>query len=144
MKKELIAISLENNNELPQYQTSGSAGCDLQAKEDFIIQPHSAQLVFTGIKIALPDQFVGFVTSRSGLALKNRVFVLNAPGIIDRDYRGEIGVILFNASNDIFYGKKNMRIAQLLILKYIQAEFQIVDNLDETDRNGGGFGSTGL
>ena len=138
---------LEGNNlELPKYKTEGSAGMDLMAciDENIILKPLERKLIKTGIAIALPNTYEAQVRPRSGLALKNGISVLNTPGTIDADYRGEIGVILINLSNEDFVVERGMRIAQLVISPIVQAELVEVEELDETLRGQGGFGSTGV
>ena len=138
---------LEGNNlELPKYKTEGSAGMDLTAciDENIILKPLERKLIKTGIAIALPKNYEAQVRPRSGLALKNGISVLNTPGTIDADYRGEIGVILINLSNEDFVVERGMRIAQLVISPIVQAELVEVEELDETLRGQGGFGSTGV
>jgi dUTP pyrophosphatase len=133
------------NLPLPKYETSGSAGMDLLAAidESLIICAGEVKLVKTGIAIALEKDFEAQVRPRSGLALKNGITVLNSPGTIDADYRGEICVILINHSKTDFTITRGMRIAQMVIAKYEQAKIQEVENLDETARGEKGFGSTG-
>ena len=139
---------LENFRELtlPKYETSGSAGMDLTASidEDIIIKSGEIKLIKTGIAIALEKGFEAQIRPRSGLALKNGITVLNTPGTIDSDYRGEICVILINHSKLDFIVSRGMRIAQMIIAKYEQAEIIAVENLDETVRGSSGFGSTGV
>ena len=139
---------LENSKELalPKYETSGSAGMDLIASidEDIIIKSGEIKLIKTGIAIALEKGFEAQIRPRSGLALKNGITVLNTPGTIDSDYRGEICVILINHSKLDFVVSRGMRIAQMIIAKYEQAEIIEVENLDETVRGSSGFGSTGV
>ena len=138
---------LEGNNlELPKYKTEGSAGMDLTAciDENIILKPLERKLIKTGIAIALPKNYEAQVRPRSGLALKNGISVLNTPGTIDADYRGEIGVILINLSNEDFVVERGMRIAQLVISPIVQAELVEVEELDKTLRGQGGFGSTGV
>ena len=138
---------LEGNNlELPKYKTEGSAGMDLTAciDENIILKPLERKLIKTGIAIALPNNYEAQVRPRSGLALKNGISVLNTPVTIDADYRGEIGVILINLSNEDFVVERGMRIAQLVISPIVQAELVEVEELDETLRGQGGFGSTGV
>jgi dUTP pyrophosphatase len=131
---------------LPKYETIGSAGIDLQAgiDEDIIIKPNESKLIKTGIAIALENGFEAQIRPRSGLALKNSITVLNTPGTIDCDYRGEICVILINHGKQDFVVSKGMRIAQMVISQYQQAEIIEVEDLDETARGKGGFGSTGV
>jgi dUTP pyrophosphatase len=139
---------LENFRELtlPKYETAGSAGMDLTASidEDIIIKSGEIKLIKTGIAIALEKGFEAQIRPRSGLALKNGITVLNTPGTIDSDYRGEICVILINHSKLDFIVSRGMRIAQMIIAKYEQAEIISVENLDETVRGSSGFGSTGV
>lgn len=139
---------LENYHELPipKYETQGSAGLDLLAAidETIILKPKEIRLIKTGIAIALEKGFEAQIRPRSGLALKNGITVLNTPGTIDCDYRGEICVILVNHSDTNFTINRGMRIAQMVIAKYEQANIIEVANLDETLRGAGGFGSTGL
>ena len=139
---------LENFRELtlPKYETAGSAGMDLTASidEDIIVKSGEIKLIKTGIAIALEKGFEAQIRPRSGLALKNGITVLNTPGTIDSDYRGEICVILINHSKLDFIVLRGMRIAQMIIAKYEQAEIIAVENLDETVRGSSGFGSTGV
>lgn len=131
---------------LPEYKTFGSAGLDLQAAnfENILIKPNSVALIPTGISIELPLGYEAQVRSRSGLALKNQIVVLNSPGTIDSDYRGEISVILMNFSHKDFFVERGMRIAQLVISKYEHVNFVESDNLSDSERSSGGFGSTGI
>lgn len=128
---------------VPQIATPGSAGADLCSSIDIKIYPGETKLVKTGINISIPLGYAGFVCSRSGLALKNNVFVLNAPGIVDSDYTGDVGVILHNSGDNIFNIKAGDRIAQLLIVKCEHFAFNEVTELQKTERGAGGFGSTG-
>ena len=130
----------------PAYATEQSAGVDLKAHlpEAVTLQPLQRTLVPTGLSIALPAGYEAQVRPRSGLALKHGLTVLNAPGTIDADYRGEIGVVLVNLSDKDFVVNDGERIAQLVIARYEQAELQLVDVLDETERGAGGYGHTGV
>lgn len=128
---------------LPLQQTDGAAGYDLYASEATTVEPGVATLVRCGFSIALPPGWVALVCSRSGLALRNQVFVLNAPGVVDSDYRGEVGAILFNASQEDFVVKIGDRVAQMIIQPYIAPDLVVVKNLPDTQRGGDGFGSTG-
>lgn len=143
MKVEII-----NNSKfsLPAYQTEQSAGLDLQANIDvsFVLKPLERKLVPTGLHIALPAGTEAQVRPRSGLAYKKGITVLNAPGTIDADYRGDIGVILVNLSNETVTIEPGERIAQLVIAKYEQIEWLESKELSETERGSGGFGSTGI
>ncbi|WP_028466297.1 dUTP diphosphatase [Nisaea denitrificans] len=130
---------------LPEYQTPDSAGMDLMAaiSEDVVLAPGERTLIPTGLSIALPPGFEAQVRPRSGLALRNGVTQVNTPGTIDADYRGEIGVILINHGQESFTVTRGMRIAQMLVAPVIQARWAEVEELDETTRGSGGFGSTG-
>jgi dUTP pyrophosphatase len=132
---------------LPRYETSGAAGMDLMAAlaegETMLLQPGERALVPTGLAIALPDGFEAQVRPRSGLAAKNGVTVLNAPGTIDCDYRGEVKVILINHGREAFAIERGTRIAQMVVAPVTQARLREVETLDETARGAGGFGSTG-
>jgi dUTP pyrophosphatase len=128
---------------LPIYAREGDAGADLRSNEDIEILANQQVLVKTGVRLGLPDGYVGLVCSRSGLALKSGVFVLNAPGVVDSGYRGEVGVILKNSGSSTFFVKKGDRIAQLMIQKFESPKFVEVETLDVTERGEGGFGSTG-
>jgi len=131
---------------LPKYQTFGSAGMDLLAavNESISIEPGESKLIPTGLSIAIPLTYSAEIRSRSGLALKNQVIVLNSPGTIDSDYRGEVQVILMNLGKERFVVERGMRIAQMIISRYEIAEIKVVEELPDTVRDSGGFGSTGL
>jgi len=131
---------------LPAYATTHSAGMDLCAAitQDIVLKPMERKLVPTGLAIALPDGFEAQVRPRSGLALKNGVTVANAPGTIDADYRGEVCVILINLGTEDFVVTPGARIAQMVIAEYARANWQVTDELSDTDRGTGGFGSTGV
>ena len=142
------AIQIINNSkhEIPQYETSQSAGMDIRANIDasITLKPLDRVLVKTGLYIALQPGYEAQVRPRSGLAYKKGITVLNSPGTIDADYRGEIGVILVNLSSENFVVEDGERIAQLVIAKYEQVTLEEVDVLDETKRGTSGFGSTGV
>jgi dUTP pyrophosphatase len=140
-----IKIINKSRHDLPHYETIASAGMDLRANlsEDRILKPLGRTIVGTGLYIELPIGFEAQVRPRSGLAAKKGITVLNAPGTVDADYRGEIGVILVNLSNEEFRIQNGERIAQLVIAKHERAEWIEVEELSETDRGEGGFGSTG-
>ena len=131
---------------IPEYKTDLSAGFDLNVllEEDYILKKGEIKLFKTGLAMALPKGYEAQVRSRSGLSLKNGVIVLNAPGTIDADYRGEIGVILMNCGTEDYKVENGARIAQMVIARYEKADIEIVEELDETDRGVGGFGSTGV
>ena len=140
-----VKIVNEGKQQLPQYATAGSAGMDLRADIDkpIVLKPLERKLIPTGLKIALPVGYEAQIRRRSGLAIKYGVTVLNSPGTIDADYRGEICVILVNLSNVDFVVNPSERIAQMVVAKHEQVDFQIVETLDETERGDGGFGHTG-
>ena len=142
-----IKIKNISKNEIPSYETLLSAGMDLRAHiEDGkteLLPPGGSKLIKTGISIALPEGYEAQIRHRSGLAYKNGITLLNAPGTIDADYRGDVGVILVNHSNADFPIVNGDRIAQMVIAKYERVYFDLVDELDETERGKGGFGSTG-
>jgi dUTP pyrophosphatase len=140
-----VKIINKSNNELPAYSTSLSAGLDLRAflEEDIILKPLQRILVPTGLFIELPAGYEAQIRPRSGLAYKYGISVLNSPGTIDADYRGEIKVILINLSSEDFSIKSGERICQMVIAKHETAEFITVEELQVTDRGEGGFGHTG-
>lgn len=131
---------------MPAYATEQSAGMDLRANigEAVVLHPMERRLIPTGLHIALPPGYEAQVRPRSGLALKHGITVLNSPGTIDADYRGEIGVLLVNMSSEDFVVNDGERIAQMVIARHEQAEFVIVDELDATERGEGGYGHTGV
>ena len=136
----------DSNNDLPHYATSGSAGMDVRANlaDTVALAPLERRLIPTGIFLEIPLGYEVQVRPRSGLALKNGITCLNSPGTIDSDYRGEINVLLVNLSNQTFTINNNDRIAQLVVAKVEKAELILVQQLNETDRNAGGFGHTGV
>ncbi len=141
-----IKIINKSKHPLPQYQTALSAGMDLYANltESITLKSLERKLIPTGLFLELPEGFEAQVRPRSGLAIKNGISVLNSPGTIDADYRGEIGVILVNLSSDDFTINNGDRIAQMVIAKHETAEWQEVTEINETERGAGGFGSTQL
>ncbi|MCF8008732.1 MAG: dUTP diphosphatase [Halanaerobiales bacterium] len=135
---------MDEDVELPKYQHLGEdCGMDLKSRYDYELKPAEYKLIKTGLKIAIPKGYGGFIYPRSGLALNNGITVLNADGVIDPGYRGEVGVLLINHSDQIFKINKNDRIAQLIIHKTYQIEFIEVNNLGQSLRDQGGFGHTG-
>lgn len=140
-----IKIINKSNHELPSYETLASAGMDLRANitKSIILKPLERTIVKTGLFIELPIGYEAQVRPRSGLAAKKGITVLNSPGTVDADYRGEIGVILVNLSNEDFTIENGERIAQLVIAKHERAEWIVTEELTETSRGSGGFGSTG-
>ena len=143
---KILIKKLSEKATIPEYKTLGSSGFDISAclDENIILAPQAVTMVKTGLSLELPEGFEAQVRSRSGLALKNGVFVLNSPGTIDNDYRGELCVILANFSSEPFTIEDGMRIAQVIIARYEQFPLEIVQELTETQRGSGGFGSTGL
>ena len=141
-----VQIINKSKHATPSYETTGAAGMDLRAniEEAITLKPLERAIVKTGLYIALPIGFEAQVRPRSGLAAKKGITVLNAPGTVDADYRGEIGVILVNLSNAEFVVKDGERIAQLIIAKHERVNWKEVEVLNETDRGAGGFGSTGV
>jgi len=146
MKVDLKILDSANDLEIPQYATNGSAGVDLRAaiSSDVTVAPGDRVLIQTGIQIALPVGYEGQIRPRSGLALNYGVTVLNTPGTVDSDYRGELKVLIINLGREPFVVTRGMRIAQLVISKFEQAEWNIVKSLDETSRGTNGYGSTGI
>jgi len=130
---------------VPERATTGAAGYDLKSVEEYYLQPGETKLIKTSFCWCIPEGYVGMVCSRSGLALKHSVFVLNAPGIVDSDYQGNVGIILHNASSGAFVIKPDDRIAQMVIVKSFPAVFTVVEQFNENSlRGSGGFGSTGV
>ena len=145
---EMIKIKVVNrgHQQLPAYATPQSAGMDLRANLDapITVHPMERRLIPTGLHIALPEGYEAQVRPRSGLALKHGLTVLNTPGTIDADYRGEIGVVLINLSQEDFVVNDGERIAQMVIARHEQGDFVVVEELDETERGEGGYGHTGV
>jgi dUTP pyrophosphatase len=144
----MVKIKVVNTGHqpLPAYATQQSAGLDLRANldESIVLRPMERRLVPTGLRIALPEGYEAQVRPRSGLALKHGITVLNTPGTIDADYRGEVMVLLINFSQEDFIINDGERIAQLVVARYEQADFLTVEELDETERGAGGYGHTGV
>ena len=145
MEKVIVKVVREENVSLPKYETSGSAGMDVRAniEEPIVMGSLERVLVPTGLKIAIPEGYEVQVRPRSGLAIKHGITLLNTPGTIDSDYRGELKVIMVNLSKDEYVINPQERIGQLVLNKVAQMEFVEVDSLDETERGAGGFGPTG-
>ena len=141
-----IKVVNKGHQPLPQYATPQSAGMDLRAnlEQPITLKPLERRLIPTGLHIALPAGYEAQVRPRSGLALKKGITVLNSPGTIDADYRGEIGVLLINLSQDDFVVNDGERVAQMMIARHEQGEFVEVEVLDETERGEGGYGHTGV
>ena len=141
-----IKVVNKGHQQLPAYATPQSAGMDLRANidEPITLHPLERRLIPTGLHIALPEGYEAQVRPRSGLALKHGLTVLNTPGTIDADYRGEIGVVLVNLSKEDFVINDGERIAQMVIARHEQADFLVVEELDQTERGEGGYGHTGV
>ena len=145
-KSVVIPTILAEGAELPSYASDFAAGADARAciKEEIILASGESALIPTGIRVAIPEGYEIQVRPRSGLALKNKITVLNTPGTIDADYRGEIGVILINHGREPFLVAPGMRIAQLVLAQVVQARFSVEASLTATSRGKGGFGHTGI
>ncbi len=142
---KILIKRLSNKVSLPKYETKGSSGMDLAANIENVINlaPNKSIIIPTGLTVAIPKGFEIQIRPRSGLAAKSKISVLNTPGTVDADYRGEIKVILINHGNENFKIENGLRIAQMVLCPIVQAEIQEVNNLDSTERGEGGFGSTG-
>ena len=142
---KVLVKKLDPKVQLPSYKTQGSSGMDLMAfiKDPIKIAPNTSALIPTGISVAIPNDVEIQIRPRSGLAAKSSISVLNTPGTIDSDYRGELKVILFNHSKEEFVVRNNDRIAQIVLMPVLKIDFEEVDNLPDTLRGSGGFGSTG-
>jgi len=142
---KILIKRLSKEVSLPKYETSGSSGMDLAANIDanINIDPGKTAIIPTGLALSIPKGFEVQIRPRSGLAAKQKISVLNTPGTIDADYRGEIKVILINLGHEPFKVEKGLRIAQMVVCPIVQAELKEVDDLSETERGKGGFGSTG-
>lgn len=143
---KILIKKLSKNINLPKYETDGSSGMDLSAniENSISIKPGKSSIIPTGISVSIPKNFELQIRPRSGLAAKNQISVLNTPGTIDADYRGEIKVILINLGNQKFIIEKGTRIAQMVLCPVTRAKLKVVDELEETLRGGSGFGSTGI
>lgn len=141
-----VQIINKSHHPLPSFATLSSAGMDIRAflEEAITLQPMERRIIPTGLYMALPDGYEAQIRPRSGLAIKKGITLLNTPGTIDADYRGEIGVIMVNLSSEAFVVEDGERIAQMVIARYEQPEWLEVEDLDETERGAGGFGHTGL
>lgn len=143
-KIDLRIKRLDPTVELPAYAYSGDAGLDLRANEDVVLEPHERRLISTGLAIAIPEGYAGFVQPRSGMALKRGLSMANTPGLIDAHYRGELKVLAVNLDDKVPISiERGERIAQLVIQRVPVVTLVEVDELDETDRGAGGFGSSG-
>ena len=142
---EILIKRLSRNIPLPKYETNGSSGMDLSAniEKEIEIAPGKTSIIPTGLAVAIPKNFEIQIRPRSGLAAKNQISVLNTPGTIDADYRGELKVILINLGENTFKVEKGLRIAQMILCPVVKATFKEVEELEETIRGSGGFGSTG-
>lgn len=140
----LVEIALNPGAVLPEYQTPQSAGMDLCCTEDFTLAPLERKMVGTGLRIAVPEGYEAQIRPRSGLAIRHGISMVNTPGTIDADYRGEIKVLLINLGAEAVRFDKGDRIGQMVICPVMRAEWRVVDALGETERGAGGFGSTGV
>ena len=143
---EILIKRLSKDVALPKYETEGSSGLDLAANTDKQIKilPGKSEIIPTGLAVAIPKNFEIQIRPRSGLAAKSQISVLNTPGTIDADYRGELKVILINLSNKVFVVEKGLRIAQMVLCPVVKATLKEVTELENTERGSGGFGSTGI
>jgi len=143
---KILIKRLSKEVSLPKYETSGSSGMDLSANinSEVNIEPGNSAIIPTGLAISIPKGFEVQIRPRSGLAAKQKISVLNTPGTIDADYRGEIKVILINLNDKVFTVEKGLRIAQMVVCPVVQAKLEEVSELNDTDRGKGGFGSTGI
>jgi dUTP pyrophosphatase len=143
---EILIKRLSKEVSLPKYETDGSSGLDLAAciKKNIEIKPGKSEIIPTGLAVAIPKNFEIQIRPRSGLAAKNQISVLNTPGTIDADYRGEIKIILINLGDKIFTVEKGLRVAQMVLCPIIKAKLKEVESLEDTKRGSGGFGSTGV
>ena len=143
---EILIKRLSKEVHLPKYETDGSSGLDLAAyiDKDIEIKPGNTEIIPTGLAVEIPKNFELQIRPRSGLAAKNQISVLNTPGTIDADYRGELKVILINLSNKSFIVEKGLRIAQMVLCPVVKANLKEVESLEDTKRGSGGFGSTGV
>ena len=146
MRTEILIKRLSREVPLPKYETDGSSGLDLAAciDKNIEIKPGKSEVISTGLAVAIPKNFEIQIRPRSGLAAKNQISVLNTPGTIDADYRGELKVILINLSDKIFIVEKGLRIAQMVLCPVVKAKLKEVDTFEDTIRGSGGFGSTGV
>ena len=143
---EILIKRLSKDVALPKYETEGSSGLDLAANtnKQIKILPGKSEIISTGLAVAIPKDFEIQIRPRSGLAAKNQISVLNTPGTIDADYRGELKVILINLSDKVFVVEKGLRIAQMVLCPVVKATLKEVTELEDTERGSGGFGSTGI
>ena len=143
---EILIKRLSKDVALPKYETEGSSGLDLAANTDKQIKilPGKSEIISTGLAVAIPKNFEIQIRPRSGLAAKSQISVLNTPGTIDADYRGELKVILINLSDKVFVVEKGLRIAQMVLCPVVKAKLKEVTKLENTERGSGGFGSTGI
>lgn len=139
-----VRVMQEKDLPLPQYQTKGSAGMDVYSAESLILKAGAIQIVSTGLRMAVPEGYELHVRPRSGLAFKHGISLVNTPGTLDSDYRGELKLIMINHGKEDLEIKKGDRVAQIILNKYEPIEWEEVDKLDETERGHGRFGSTGL
>lgn len=141
--QKILMKRLDADLPLPRHATRGDAGVDLYAREGGVLQPGERTMVPTGIAVAIPEGYVGLVAPRSGLAIQNGVSLVNSPGILDSGYRGELQAVMINGGAEPFEFSRGDRIAQLVVVPFVQQHFEVVEELPESDRGAGGFGSTG-
>ena len=142
MENLKVKVINKSQNKLPKYETPGSAGMDVRSNEDYTLKPERRTLISTGLFFEIPEGFEFQIRPRSGMAAKYGITVLNAPGIIDSDYRGELGIILYNSGQSEFEIKKGDRIAQLVLAPVTRFDFELAEDLSASERKGG-YGSTG-
>ena len=141
--RPVLNVVLSKGAVAPFYATTGAAGLDLRSTEEVTLEPMERKLVSTGLQIAVPEGFEAQVRPRSGLALKHGIALVNSPGTIDSDYRGEIGIIVINLGQSVVKLARGERVAQLVIAPVVRVEVKVVETIEDTDRGAGGFGSTG-
>lgn len=139
-----MQVTLSEGAALPEYQTPGSAGVDLRCVESFTLMPMERKTVRTGLRLAIPEGFEGQVRPRSGLAARYGISMVNSPGTIDSDYRGEIGILMINLGNEVVEFQQGDRVAQMVFCPVTRVRLEIQNELDSTTRGAGGFGSTGV
>lgn len=144
MENLKVKVINKSQNKLPKYETKGSAGMDVRSNEDYTLKPERRTLISTGLFFEIPEGFELQVRPRSGMAAKYGITVLNAPGTIDSDYRGELGVIIYNSGQSEFEIKKGDRIAQLVLAPVTRFDFELAEDLSASERGKGGFGHTGV
>ncbi|MCX8084217.1 MAG: dUTP diphosphatase [Calditerrivibrio sp.] len=143
MKRIVVNIKLDTDAIIPEYATTGSSGVDVRSIESGVINPSEIKLVKTGLFLEIPEGYEAQIRPRSGLALKHGITILNSPGTIDSDYRGEVCLILANFGNEPFEYKKGDRLAQMVFTEVVRVDFELIEDLNKTERGIGGFGHSG-